>query len=109
MGNLSSIIRGIAFVTFSGKEVNIRYQGWEEQIDDAISRDYISENLKADWSTSKLMREINDSLSEVNQFINDKYEDEDFLNSYEEEFEAPLSISNIEFWEEAFNVGVTIS
>lgn len=109
LGKLSSIIRGIAFVSFSGKEVSIRYQGWEEQIDDAISRDYITEDLKADWSTSKLMREINDSLSEVNQFIDDECENEDFLNSYEEDFEAPLSISNIEFWEEAFHVGIAIS
>lgn len=109
LGNLSSIVRGIIFVTYSGKDVRIGWQGWEEQIDDARSRDYIDDDLEVDWSTTKLMREIKSALSEVDQFIYDKIEDVDFLNIYEEKFDAPLSISNIEFWEEAFNVGVSIS
>lgn len=106
---ISSIIRGIAFVSFSEKEVRIRHQGWETQIEEAISKDYITERLEADWNTSKLMNSIYDSLREVSQFIENKSEDDDFLNSYDEEFEAPLSISNIDFWEEVFKVGVSIS
>lgn len=109
MKKISSIIRGIAFVSFSEKEVRIRHQGWETQIEEAISKDYITERLEADWNTSKLMNSIYDSLREVSQFIENKSEDDDFLNSYDEEFEAPLSISNIDFWEEVFKVGVSIS
>jgi len=29
--------------------------------------------------------------------------------AYEEDFEAPLSLSNLEFWEEAFNLSVSIA
>ncbi len=109
IAELPSIIRGIVFVSFSGKNIRIRYQGWEEEIDDALSRDYITESMDADWDTTKLMRNIYGSLCELSEFLNNREEDEDFFNLYEEDYEAPLSLSNLEFWEEAFNVSVSIS
>lgn len=109
LSKLSSIIRGIVFVSYSGKNVRIRYQGWQEEIDDALSRDYITEDLDADWDTSKLMRDIHETLNELSQFLSDKEEDEDFIKTYEEDYEAPLSLSNLEFWEEASNLSISIS
>ena len=106
---MSSIIRGIIFVSYSGKNVRIRYQDWQQEIDDALSRDYITEDLDVDWNTSKLMRDIDETLNELSQFLSDKEEDEDFIKTYEEDYEAPLSLENLEFWEEAFNLNVSIS
>ena len=109
IAELPSIIRGIVFVSFSGKSLRIRYQGWEEEIDNALSRDYITESMDADWDTTKLMRNIYGSLCELSEFMNNKETDEDFIYAYEEDYEAPLSLSNLEFWEEAFNLSVSIS
>ncbi|MBU4261837.1 MAG: toll/interleukin-1 receptor domain-containing protein [Proteobacteria bacterium] len=109
LSKLSSIIRGIAFVSYSGKNIRIGYQGWRDEIDEAFSRDYITDDSEADWETSKLMRDLHEALHELDFFLRDKYEDSDFIREYEENFEAPLSLSNLEFWEEAFNLGISIS
>lgn len=109
LSNLSSIVRGLIYISHSGKDIRIRYEGWEEQIDDAISKDYIDEDLDVDWHTTKLMRNLDQALSDLSSFLIDKEEDEVFFQTYSEEFEAPLSMANIEFWEEAFNVGISIS
>ncbi len=109
LSKLSSIVRGIVYISHSGKDIRIRYEGCEEQIDDAISKDYIGEDLEADWHTTKLMRDLDQALSDLSSFIGDKEEDEDFFQTYDEELDAPLSMANIEFWEEAFNVGISIS
>jgi len=106
---LSSIIRGAAYISFSGKDVRLGYQGWRDEIDDAISRDYIDEDQEADWVTSKVMRSLESSLNELDLFIKDHNEDEDFISAYDEEYDAPLSLSNIDFWEKAFNLSVVIS
>ncbi len=109
LSKLPSIIRGIAFVSYSGKNIRIGYQGWRDEIDEAFSRDYIRDDNEADWETSKLMRDIHEALNELNFFLRDKYENSDFINAYEENYEAPLSLSNLEFWEEAFSLGISIS
>lgn len=97
------------FVSYSGKDIRIRYQGWQEELDDAFSRDYITEDFDADMDTTKLMRDISDSLGELSQFLYDKEEDEDFIKTFEEAYDSPLSLSNIEFWEEVFNISMSLS
>ncbi len=109
LAKLTAIVRGIVFVSYSGKEIVIRGQGWEEDIDDALSKDYITEEGNPDWHTTKFMSDLNRALSDLSSFLSDKEEDEDFIGDYEEQFEAPLSMANIEFWEDAFNVGIAIS
>jgi len=109
LSKLSSIVRGIVFVSYSGKNVKVRNQEWEELLDEAISRDYITENLDADWETSKLMRVLYESLNHLNHFIRDKEDDESFQKEYEDSFSAPLSLSNMDFWKEAFNLPISIS
>ena len=110
LSELSPIIRGIVFVSYSEKDVRTKYnQHWQEEYDNAVSRDYITEDFEADWHTSKLMRDIYETLNELSQFLSDKEEDEDFIKTYEDDCEAPLSLSNLEFWEEAFNLNVSIS
>ena len=109
LAKLPSIVRGILFVSHSGKNLRIGVQGWREEIDDALSRDYITEDLEADWTTSNLMREIDTALNDLGHFLSDKEETSDFIRAYEEDYEAPLSLSNREFWEEAFELDIAIS
>lgn len=111
LSKLSSIIRGIVFISYSGKGLRIGDHGWQEELDDAISRDYITEDLEADWETTKTMRNIYDALNDLSQFLREKEDedDEDFLHVYEEEYESPLSLSNLEFWEDAFSINITIT
>ncbi|MCP4764243.1 MAG: TIR domain-containing protein [archaeon] len=109
LSELSSIIIGIIFIDYSGKDIQINHIEWGEDLDDALSRDYITEEGYADWDTTKLMRGIQRRLGDLNQFIDDHEEDEDFIENYEENYDAPLSMSNLEFWEEAFDSGVSLS
>lgn len=58
------------------------------------------------------MREIKEALDKLSQFIYSIEEDErkeKFLDIYEEEYDSPFSLSNLEFWEEAFELPIYIS
>ena len=105
---LRSKIRGIVFVSYSGKDLSIDYQGYEQEIDDAISRDYITNELETDWETTNLMANIRESLDAIHLFIAENSASEDFVHAYESIHDAPLSMSNIAFWEEAFGHGIQI-
>ncbi|MCO5241239.1 MAG: toll/interleukin-1 receptor domain-containing protein [Chitinophagaceae bacterium] len=103
------IIIGVIYKTFTQKDVIVRGNGWERQLENAVSRDYIYDNDEeyvADWETTKEMRTAYASLNEVERFINANETNSSFYESYDEEYEAPLKMSNLDFWEEAFNVNV---
>lgn len=106
---LSPIMRGVVFVSYSGKDIRVGHEGWRDELDEAFSRDYITDDFEVDWYTSKLMRDIHEKLKELSRFLKVNSNDVDFVNAYEDSFTAPLSLYNIEFWEEAFNLNVTIS
>ncbi len=109
LSKLPSIIRGILYSSFSGKNLRISYQGWEEEIDDAISRDYITDDLEADWDTTMMMRDLYTDLVALKRFIADNESDEIFRESYYEDYAAPLSLANRNFWEDAFELTISIS
>lgn len=107
--SLHPIIRGIAFITYSGKNVSISYKGYEDAIDDAISRDYIGEDLTADWGSTRLMSELYSALSDLSIFVNEISENDPFIDDYYDQYKAPLSTSNLDFWEEVFDSKVYLS
>ena len=45
---LSEIIRGIVFVSYSGKNIEIGWQDWQREIDEALAKDFVTEELDAD-------------------------------------------------------------
>lgn len=106
---IAPIIVGIIFKTYTDKDVTIQWKGWREQIDEARARDYITDDLYADWSTTKRMGSIYTSLNALGAFIRKNSEEASFSEVYYVQSEAPLSISNLEFWEEAFDVKVYLS
>jgi len=102
------IIRGILFGAVSGKELSINRLAYDEELTAAISQDYITERLDPDWETTKVMRELRKAVDELSSFI-DEDAGSEFPSAYEEQFTAPLSIGNIDFWREAFKRSVLIS
>jgi len=108
LNSFDGIINGIIFKSFSNKDITIQWEGWKTQLDNAISRDYITEELDADWDTTKEMKEVYAALMEVDKIISAGETDVSFLDEYESEFDAPLKLSNITFWEECFKINVFI-
>jgi TIR domain len=106
---LSSIVMEITFVSYSEKNIDINIEGWKTELDEAISRDYITEDLDADWETTSLMQDIKEALDELENFLNEKDTDENFTETYQDKYKAPLLLSNMSFWEEAFEVSNSIS
>ena len=104
----SSIINGIIFKSYSGKEITIQWQGNKEEIDEALANDFINEDLNVLWDETSEMKKIEKALGRVESFLG-KNLDDDFYEAYEDNFEAPMSINNKIFWEELFEASISFS
>lgn len=94
---LGPAVIALAFASYSGKDLRIDHEVYREQIDEAVAKDYIDEDMEPDWETTKVMREIYSSLNDIEHFISEK-SSEDFHAVYTTEYDVPLSLGNIEFW-----------
>lgn len=99
------IINGIIFKSYSGKNINIGLDAYREAIDGALANDYIDDELDVRWDYTKEMRAIYEALKEVSTLINTDF-GEEFQDLYDEEFDAPMDINNIKFWEEVFDISI---
>ncbi len=104
-----AIINGIIFKSFSEKQVAISSLAFKDEIDEAISRDLIDEDLEADWETTKTMREIYVALNEVNRFLHKNRDKSSFKDEYSDNYEAPASLHNLDFWKEVFDIKIRLS
>lgn len=104
----ASILNGIIFKSYSGKEVTISWEASKEEIDEAYANDFIDQDLDIRWNETTEMNQISKSLDKVQKFLG-KTLKEDFYQSYEENFDAPLSLSNKKFWEEVFEASISFS
>lgn len=105
----TAIVRGIIFCDWSGKELRVEYRGNESQIDDAISKDHLTSEAVPDWTTTKKMRKLKAALQELDSFMGEQKLTPDFVRQYDEQYEAPMSLANRDFWEEVFRVNVYIA
>ncbi|WP_319479093.1 toll/interleukin-1 receptor domain-containing protein [uncultured Draconibacterium sp.] len=108
LANNSSIINGIIFKSYSGKEVTIQWEGNKEDIDEAFANDFIDEDLEVRWDTTTEMIKIKSALDKVEKFLSKRLKN-DFFQSYEENFDAPMKLNNKKFWEEVFEISVSFS
>jgi hypothetical protein len=98
-----SIINGIIFKSYTGKEVQIIADINRPQLDEALANGYIDEELDVRWENTKEMREIEKALNKVRKYIKGDLKSE-FHEVYEEDYNSPLDINNKKFWEEAFEI-----
>ena len=104
----SSIINGIIFKSYSGKDIKIKWEGNKEEIDEAYANDYIDDDLVVKWDETSEMKKIRDALDNVSAYIESDL-DEAFFESYKENFNTPLNINNKLFWEELFDISISFS
>jgi hypothetical protein len=103
-----SIINGIIFKSYTGKEISIKWEANEEEIDEAYANDYIDDDLQVRWDETSEMKRTGNALDKVKDFIG-KDLGEDFFQIYEENFDSPLNIENKLFWEELFEASISLS
>lgn len=101
----SSIINGIIFKSYSGKDIQIGWEGNREVLDEALANDYINEDLDVKWDETKEMKKIYDALDKISKFMGSNLHS-DFHQIYEEEYDSPFDIRNKGFWEEAFEANI---
>lgn len=104
----NSILNGILFKSYSGKEITIQWEGNKEVLDEALANDFIDEDLDIRWDETTEMKRIEIALNKVSTFINKDLSD-DFLESYEENFDSPMNLNNKMFWEELFEANISFS
>lgn len=105
LGRQSSIINGIIFKSYSGKDIKIGWEGNREELDEALANDYIDEDLDVQWEQTKEMKAISDALGNVSRFMSSELNN-DFYESFEDTFDSPLDIKNKGFWEEVFEASI---
>ena len=104
----SSIINGIIFKSYTGKDITIKWEGNKEEIDEAYANDFIDDELNVRWEETTEMKRTGNAIDNVRNFLG-KDLGEDFYELYEENFEAPMSIDNKMFWEELFEAYISFS
>jgi hypothetical protein len=104
-----SVVIGIIYKSYSGKQLRIGWKGNETELDYARSREYITDELDADWHTTREMRELHSALDELETFIREiEGKTSSFDDWYDAAYKSPLKLSNLDFWEEALNVTVSL-
>jgi hypothetical protein len=101
-----SIINGIIFKSYTGKDITINWDGNKKELNEAYANDFIDEDLEIKWDVTSEMRKTGNALDKISTFLG-KDLNEDFYESYEENFDAPLSLNNKIFWEELFETAIS--
>lgn len=104
----ASILNGIIFKSYSGKKITIKCEGNKEEIDEAYANDFIDDDLDVRWYETSEMIKNKVALRKVGTFLS-KDLDSEFLESYEENFDAPMSLNNKKFWEQLFDANISFS
>jgi len=99
------IVNGIIFKTYTQKGVDISVENNRKELDDALANDYITDDLYADWTTTKKMRLIKESIDNVAKFLSRDLTEE-FYTFFDESFESSINLNNKAFWEECFNISI---
>lgn len=97
----SPIIRGVIFKSYTGKNITINWEPYREEIDEAFAKDYITDELEADWETTSEMQKIYSLLSRLSELLRQDL-DEEFYDSFANDYNAPIKIENKTFWESVF-------
>ncbi len=106
LSKFDSIVIGIIFKSYTGKEIVIQWEGRDQELSNAISRDYITDDFEVKWTATSAMQEVRRVLGNVQKFIEKHESKESFVNAYDEEYDAPLDVRNLDFWEQVFQVHV---
>jgi hypothetical protein len=102
------IINGIIFKSYSGKDLTINWEGNKEELDEALANDYIDEDLDVKWEATNEMNSIKEALDDVSKFLAKRLKD-DFYESYDEHFNAPMDLNNKKYWEEVFEASISFT
>lgn len=108
LSKAKGIILGMIFVDYSGKKIYLNFEGWDSIIQDALARNVIYEgefSFDVNWD-NPTMKHIQSSIRDLEKFIDKNDVNKEFLTVYESEFEAPLDLSNLDFWEEVLEKSV---
>jgi hypothetical protein len=106
------IVNGVIFSDYSDKELPIRGRSHEAEVIKAKAQDIIVNDqsfpdlLAPNWDTNPKMQDLLNVLNKLSGFIGNSEADERFMAAYHNEFKAPLSLSNSDFWMEAFEIDI---
>lgn len=107
--DFSPIIVGIFFKEFTGKNISIKWQDYKEDIDSAIAEDIIDDELHPNWDfdPNPLVIQVKDVLYDLRNFMG-KSLSKDFFELYEDKYDKPFNMDNINFWSDVIGVKISI-
>jgi TIR domain len=102
----SAIINGLIFRTYSNNDLTIEWNNNKKEIDNAIARNFIDDEFNIRWDETKEMRKFKEILDEFSTFLSISF-DQDFYDIFDEEYDSPLDIRNLTFWENVIDVPIS--
>lgn len=107
--NFPPIVRGVIFEDYTEKKIGVKWEFGDKNIGKAIGSDFLTDDpVRVNWDTTKEMRLVYSALEELSAFITKNEENQRFMEAYENEFDAPLSLSNTDFWSEALEAHIAL-
>ena len=106
-------IRGVFYKDFNEKAQSSDWISYRLQIEEAAAENYIILDedtmvFHVDHDTTDDVEELYSKLYTLSRFLEGD-RGSDFLEQYRSNFKAPPSLTNISFWQEAFNVSVFLN
>jgi hypothetical protein len=108
LSGFHSIIIGIIFKTYSKKDITIKALAYSETVAEALANDFINEELEADFDKTPKMKKIELLLCKLSSYMSQDLSSE-FFEQYEDEYEAPFSLTNKIFWENVLDLNLYFS
>lgn len=100
------IIQKIIYKSFSGSMIKIDWDIYEAELGEAQSRQFIDEDMNADFDTTNHMKELHKLLLKINKLINISRRSNEFPEEFQEEYNIPMDLKNLNFWEDVFKAKI---
>lgn len=97
---VSPVIRTLVFNGYTGRDLRIDYQTYAAEIEKAIARSQINEDMQILWN-SKTMNDICHSLDSLEESL--KRLSSDSMEELDEKYNVELHIKNLDFWKNIIN------
>lgn len=103
------IIRGIFFKEFNNKNIDVNASNYPDEINEAVSRNIIDEDLIPLWDSNETPHaiEVNEALTELCKFMTKNLSTQ-FYDEYKAKYESPFELGNIDFWDDVIKAKVYI-
>ncbi|MHB1418192.1 MAG: toll/interleukin-1 receptor domain-containing protein [Bacillota bacterium] len=99
-----SVTTTFIFNSFTNNDLVVDWTLYSAEIAKAIARKYMDRDYNILWDETTSMEEVSDQLNKLDAFMRKINDIEEFITEYEDNYDGPFNIHNLDFWEEVLGL-----